>query len=48
MLSGKKNAVPGMQVRGASVKEEKESCSAEKVGVNAESFAGQGSKCWLK
>ena len=33
-LSGEKNAVPSMQDRGASVKEEKESCSAEEVGVN--------------
>ena len=32
-MSGKKNAVPSMQDRGASVKEDKESCSAE-VGVN--------------
>ena len=33
-LSGKKNAVPSMQDRGATVKEEKESCSAEEVRVN--------------
>ena len=33
-LSGKKNAVPSIQDRGASVKEEKESRSAEEVGVN--------------
>ena len=33
-LSERKNAVSNMQDRGASVKEKKEICSAEEVGVN--------------